>query len=90
MFGRSWDTYRLGAERGRGRNYDTTAAQHVARFDGGGETVGFGAGVPRTVGRGAPCLSVSRLQELLLYARAFVANNMSTKSNPRGGLHAVA
>ena len=52
--------------------------------------LGLEGGITRRVGRGAPSLSVSRLEELLLYVRAFVAKNMSTKSNPRGGSHAVA
>ena len=51
--------------------------------------LGLEGKITRRVGGDAPCLSVSRLEELWLYARAFVARNMSTKSNPRGGLHAV-
>ena len=51
--------------------------------------LGLEGEITRRVGRDAPCLSVSCLEEVLLYARAFVAKNMSTKSNPRGGLHAV-
>ena len=51
--------------------------------------LGLEGDIARRVGRGAPRLSVSRLEELLIYARAFVAKNMSAKSNPRGGLHAV-
>ena len=47
--------------------------------------LGLEGEVTRRVGRGAPCLSVSRREELLLYARAFVANNMSTKSSPDVG-----
>ena len=39
----------------------TPLLQYVARFDAGGEIVGFGGGVMRRVGRGAPCLSDSRL-----------------------------
>ena len=41
----------------------TPLLQNVARFDGGGgEIVGFGGGgVTRRVGRGASCLSDSRL-----------------------------
>ena len=52
--------------------------------------LGLEGEVTLRVGRDAPCLSVSRLEELWLYARAFVAKNMSTKSNPRGGIYAVA
>ena len=65
--------------------------QYVARFDGEGEIVGFGGGCyKKRVDRGAFCLPVSRLEELWLYVRAFVAKYMSTKSNPQGELHAVA
>ena len=44
MCGRSRGTHRLGVERERGRNDDITLLQYVARFDGGGEIVGFGGG----------------------------------------------
>ena len=44
MCGCSRGTHRLGVERGRGRNDDITLLQYVARFDGGGEIVGFGGG----------------------------------------------
>ena len=33
----------------------TPLLQYAARFDGGGEIVGFGGGVTRRVGHGAPC-----------------------------------
>ena len=52
--------------------------------------LGLEGEVTRKVGHGTPCLSDSRLEELWLYARAFVAKDISTKSNPRGGLHSVA
>ena len=45
MCGCSRDTRRLDVDRGRGRNDDTTAVlQYVARYDEGGEVVGFGEG----------------------------------------------
>ena len=44
--------------KGEGGGITTSLLQYVARFDGGGEIVGFGGGgVTRRVGRGAPGLS---------------------------------
>ena len=47
----------------------TPLLQYVARFDGGGEIFGFGGGVTRRVGHGAPCLSDSHLYLLRQAAR---------------------
>ena len=65
MCGYSRDTHRLGAERGRG-GMMTPLLQYVARFDGrGAKLLGLEWEVTRRVGRGAPCLSDSRLYLLL-------------------------
>ena len=47
----------------------TPLLQYIARFDGEGEIVGFGGEATKRVGRGAPCLSDSRLYLLCQAAR---------------------
>ena len=63
MCGFSRDTHRLGAERGRGRNDDTTAA---AQFDRGDEIVGFKGGGYK--GSWPWCSLIVGLSSLLLVA----------------------
>ena len=55
MCGCSRDTHRMGVE-SKGGGMMTPLLQCVARFDEGGEIVGFGGMVTRRDGRGAPCL----------------------------------
>ena len=75
--------------KGEGGGMTIPLLQYVARLMGEARLLDLEGEVTRRLDRGAPCLSVSRLEELWLYARVFVAKIVSTKSNPRSGLHAV-
>ena len=63
----------------------TPLLQYVARFDGGGEIVGFGGGGTRKVGRGAPCfrfpsLFVAPSDEQLALHMCWRGTRLSTTS----------
>ena len=87
--GCSRNTHRLGVMlKGEGGGMTTPLLQHVARFDGGGEIVGFGGGNKDSMPWCSLFVGFPSLEVVAVCT--CISSQKSPKGNPRGGLHTVA